>query len=154
MRKNAFTFIEILLVLILVGVLTSLGLGGFKHSRDAHRVDSLLQELAVLRTAIISYKEMHGKLPHILESELTSANFNALKNFWYPFKPGNSKILEGGSWWGKIDANDANTFLAVKRDCQYFSFDVDILEKKIQGFCCYDVTGTYFYILMPYNACN
>ena len=154
MKKSAFTFIEILLVLILVGTLTIMGLGGFKHSRATHQVDSCLQELTVLRTAILSYREIHGKLPVIEESALASNSFNTLKNFWYPFKPGNSKIFEGSSWWGKIDADDANTFLAIKKDCQYFSFDVGILEKKIQGLCCYDDTGTYFYILEPYSTCN
>ena len=149
MKKSAFTILELLIVLFIVGMLTISGLSGFKHSRDSHRVDSLLQELAVLRTAILSYKEMHGKLPEIAESALTSDSFSTLKNFWYPFKPGNSKILEGGSWWGKIDANDANTFLAVKKDGEYVSFEVSILEKKYQNFCCYDATGTYFYILKP-----
>ena len=150
MRRKAFTFIEILLVLIVVGVLTSLSLSGFKRSRDAHRVDSLLQELSILRTAILSYREVYGNLPEIEESALSSNNFNSLKPFWNPFHPESSKVLEGGCWWGKIGANAEDTFLAIKQCGQYFPFEVDLLEKKIQGLCCYDATGAYFYILEPY----
>ena len=124
MKKNAFTFIEILVVLFIVGTLTILGLSGFKHSRDSHRVDSLLQELSLLRTAILSYKEVHGHLPPIELSALACDNFNALKPFWYPFKPENSKILEGGAWWGMLCGD--LSFVAVKQDCSFISFEADI----------------------------
>lgn len=156
MRGKAFTFIEMLLVLIVVGMLTVLSLDGFRYARDSHRVDSLIQELTLLRTAIMSYREMHGKLPEIEESELSSDNFNALKHFWYPFRPENSKIIEGGVWWGKITADAETSFLAVKKGCDYVSFDMDILQKKMQKLCCVEdrglvcAGGTYFYFLAPY----
>ena len=150
MKGKAFTFIEILLVLIVVGTLTTLGLSGFKHSRDAHRVDTLLQELTVLRTAILAYKEMHGKLPEIEESELSSDNFNALKPFWYPFHPESSKILEGGKWWGMLHGEQS--YLAVKQCDSYVTFDTDILDKKMQKLCYVDDTGTHFYILASYGC--
>ena len=147
MKKNAFTLIEILFVLIIIGSLSSWGVNSFRRARNDHRIDSLLQELTVLRTAILSYKEMYGSLPIVEESALSSDSFNALRHFWYPFRPENSKIFEGGSWWGKLGANAENTFLAVKKDCQYFHFEVDVLKSKNTGFCCFDDTGTYFYIL-------
>ena len=151
MKRNAFTFLEILIVLIIVGALTIISLGGFKYTRDTHQVDSLIQELTLLRTAILSYKEMHGSLPQIEESALSSDNFNALKPFWYPFKPENSKILEDGEWWGKI-GDEMTTFLAVKHGGSYFSFDTDILEKKFQKLCCINDTGSLFYILLEHDA--
>ena len=151
MKKNGFTFLEMLVVLFIVGMLTILTLGGFKHTRAAHRVDSCLQELTLLRTAILSYKEVHGNLPEIETSALSSDNFNALKPFWYPFHPENSKIIEGSSWWGKIGSDSATSFLAVKQGDDYVSFDAELLAKKMQGLCRVDNTGTYFYIFEPYS---
>ena len=148
MKKKAFTFVEILIVVLIVGMLTISGLGGFKHSRDSHQVDSLLQELVLLRTAILSYRETYGSLPEIEMSALASNNFDALKPFWYPFRPEDSKIIEGGEWWGMLC--DDQSYLAVKKCHDYLSFDVDILSKKMQELCCVDATRTCFYFLMPY----
>lgn len=153
MKKNAFTLLEILVVLFIIGTLTISGLKGFKHTRAAHQVESLMQELTLLRTAILAYKEVHGSLPTISESALSSNNFSAIKPFWYPFKPDASKIVEGSKWWGKI-GTDAQTFLALKKGNSYFSFDMGIIEKKFGNLCCVNNTGTQFYILTPYSGCN
>ena len=114
MQKNGFTFTEILIVLVLVGTLAGLGVNGFKHARAAHRIDSLLQELTLLRTAILSYKETYGCLPKITEGELSSSSFNVLKPFWYPFHPENSKVIKGGKWHGQINSNPNDSFLYLK----------------------------------------
>lgn len=140
-----------LLVIIVVGILTALSLGGFKYTQDSHRVDSLIQELTLLRTAILSYKEVHGNLPEIAEADLSSNTFDTLRPFWYPFRPENSKILEGGKWWGKFDGDEETSFLAVKKDGAYVAFDIKLLRKKLQGLCYVDPSGTYFYFLKAYE---
>lgn len=150
MKKNGFTLLEILTVLFIVGSLTILGLRGFQHTRASHQVDSLIQELTLLRTAIMSYKESHGRLPTIEESALSCSNFDALRPFWYPFHPENSKVIEGGEWWGKFDSDEDSSFLAIKKDCEYVAFDVDILKKKLQKLCRIHPSGNYFYILSPW----
>lgn len=150
MKKSGFTFIEMLLVIIVVGTLAALSLGGFKYARDSHRVDSLIQELTLLRTAILSYKEAHGSLPEIAEADLSSDAFNALKPFWYPFHPENSKVIEGGRWVGKFESGAMNTFLALKKGNEYVDFDFELLKKKMQKLCCVGPDGVYFYILAPW----
>ena len=137
--------------MVIIGTLTILGLGGFKHTRDAHQVDSLIQELTLLRTAILSYKEMHGSLPQIEESALSSDNFNALKSFWYPFKPENSKILEDGEWWGKIGDNKYEIRIFLKKGNDKIAFNMDLLKKKMQKLCRVSPSGVYFYILDEYD---
>lgn len=144
MPKKGFTFAEILVVLTLIGIVSVFGIRGFKHARDAHRVDSLLQELALLRTAILSYKETYGSLTEIAENELSSSSFDKLKPFWYPFRPENSKVIEGGKWYGQIGSNVA---LCLKQKENYVAFDISLLKKKIQKLGDVRYDGTYFYIL-------
>lgn len=139
-------------IVFIIGMLTVLGHISFKRTRDSHQVDSLIQELTVLRTAILSYKELHGKLPVIAtEVALSSACFNALKPFWYPFRPENSKVLEGGEWVGKLATSDTQTYLAIKKDGAYVEFNVDLLKKKLQKLCGIEPSGTKFYILKPWE---
>ena len=151
MGRKGFTFIEILVVVVIVGSLTSLGIKGFKHSRDSHQVDSLLQELTLLRTSILAYKEMHGKLPEIEFSELSSANFDALKPFWHPFNPGSSKIVKGGKWLGEIGADENTTYIVLRKGDDNVAFNMALLKGKIQGVCRVSPSGVYFYILDSYK---
>ena len=153
MKKYGFTIIEIMGIVFIIGMLTLLGYGRFKRARESHRIDTLIQELTVLRTAILSYKELHGKLPVIAtEVALSSSCFNALKPFWYPFRPENSKVLECGEWVGKLDNNEDNSYLAIKKDGVRVAFNFELLEKKMQKLCCVDDSGTYFHILESWDT--
>lgn len=139
-------------IVCIIGILTVLGHSGFKRAREAHQVDSLIQELTVLRTAILAYKELHGQLPVIsTETALSSASFDALKPFWYPFRPENSKVIEGGVWVGKLDTSTAQTYLAIKKNNTRVAFNVELLKKKLQKLCCINPSGSEFYILEPWT---
>ena len=150
MPKKGFTLLEILVVLFIVGALTIFSVGGLHRARKAHQLDCALQELVLLRTAILSYKERYGSfLTKSGEGDLSSHAFDKLKPFWYPFRPENSKAVKNGTWYGKFDNKANSFFLTLKSDGVDVKFDDDLLEKKIKGFCAYENVndGTKFYIL-------
>lgn len=137
MPKKGFTLLEILVVLFIVGALTIFSVGGLHRARKAHQLDCALQELVLLRTAILSYKERYGSfLTKSWKGDLSSNAFDKLKPFWYPFRPENSKAVKNGRWYGEFD--DKSFFLTLKSGSVYVKFDDDLLEKKIKGFCAYE----------------
>ncbi len=77
MPKKGFTLLEILIVLFIVGALTIFSVGGLHRARKAHQLDCALQELVLLRTAILSYKERYGSfLTKSEQGDLSSPTFD------------------------------------------------------------------------------
>ena len=63
MRKNGFTLLEITIVLVIVGILASIGIAQYhKAVRDAYFGEAK-SNLSMLRKLMIAYKDEHGSYP-------------------------------------------------------------------------------------------
>jgi general secretion pathway protein G len=65
---RAFTLIELLAVLAIVAILTSIVLGSGRRAADAGKIARAKAELAALSAALESYKFQHGDYPRTAEN--------------------------------------------------------------------------------------
>lgn len=106
-KAQAFTFVEILIAVICVGMIVSMGGLSFKKAREAHQVDTFVQELLLLRSAFLGYYEMHQCMPkYLTHVSLEHEPFRDIKPFWYPFHSNSSQVVKNGQWWGGFEGND------------------------------------------------
>lgn len=137
MKRNGFTFIELLLVIICIGVLVSGAGFSFKRAKISHLADTFVQELIILKTAIETYYESFGSLPEV-SGKLSS--FNALKNFWKPFNPDVSNIFPDAYWCGVISNELDKVYLQLYRSSTdktavFSDAEVAALKKKMDSVC-------------------
>jgi general secretion pathway protein G len=72
MKKNAFTLVEILIVVIILGILAAIVIPQFTQASNDARTNSLLSDLQTVRSQIQLYKVQH------LDNFPTSAIINEL----------------------------------------------------------------------------
>ena len=75
-RRTAFTLIELLIVLVILGILAAIIVPSFAGATDSSRHSSIVSQLRHIRTAISMYHTEHnGKLPEIANwNDLTTAS--------------------------------------------------------------------------------
>ena len=67
MRRNAFTLVELLIVVIILGILAAVVIPQFSDASTDARVSSLTTNLATIRGQIEFYKMQHtGKYPNLV----------------------------------------------------------------------------------------
>jgi general secretion pathway protein G len=69
--RDAFTLIELIVVVLILGILAAVALPKFVGQSDQAKVNGALQSLSVLRTAIDTYRVNNSAFP-------TAANLNQL----------------------------------------------------------------------------
>lgn len=62
-RSKSFSFVEILIVFVILGILAALVVPQFSNAADAGRGSALANELRSLRTQIMIYRSHHGGVP-------------------------------------------------------------------------------------------
>ncbi len=138
--KKGYTFLELLICLIVVGILVSLAGFVFKNAKCSHKVDTFIQELTILRNAFAGYYEAQGSFEADIENTaLTDSAFNSYRPYWYPFVPSQSKVVEGAYWCAKIDQNNPKSSyvqLHINNRCASLnSKEIELLKKKLKGVC-------------------
>ena len=71
-RKNGFTLIEVLIVVVIMAVLAATVIPQFADSTKDAKLSTLKFNLHTLRAQIELYKAQHGKYPTNLTAELTN----------------------------------------------------------------------------------
>lgn len=156
MKRKGFTFIELLLVVICIGVLVTGAGFSFKRAKASHMADTFVQELVILKTAIETYYELRGTLP---ECEGRLSSFTVLKNFWKPFNPDVSNSLSDTCWYGNISPNLNDVYLQLYRyEIQgskrtnntkpviFSEAEVSALQKKMESICKFDKLNSGEYV--------
>lgn len=162
MKNKAFTFIELLLVIICIGILVTGAGFSFKHAKASHMADTLIQEIVILRTAIGTYYESRGTLPE-LSGKLST--FEEVKAFWKPFNPDSSNVLPNTYWRGKFSADLDQVELQLyqyvitngKRvnsgtPVVFSQVELNALQKKIASICKFK--NSIFYIFKESSSQN
>ena len=72
-RRTAFTLIEIMIVIVIIGILASLAVPRVMDKLDQAKVETTKSNLRVLRGAVQSYKLDNGEYPQTLD-ELLAKN--------------------------------------------------------------------------------
>ena len=62
-RSRAFTLVEILIVVMIIGILAAIAVPKFSNASQSARESSLKEDLQHMRTAIGVYKSQHGSNP-------------------------------------------------------------------------------------------
>ena len=140
MKRNGFTFIELLLVVLCIAILVTGAGFSFKRAKTSHMSDTFVQELVILKTAIETYYETYGTLPN---ASGKLASFVELKNFWKPFNPDASNVFPDACWYGNISSNLDEVYLqlyryATKDSAKPVVFsvaEVKALQKKMESIC-------------------
>lgn len=151
--KRGFTFIELLLVLICISILTCIVGYNYSHVRDSHLADTFLHEVTILKSALQGYWEVHRTFPDISElTDLTDSQFEAIAPFWYPFHPNNSNVAKDSRWCCLLSGTDLTQVeLQLQRNDVCFPLSAQQIE-KIQEKCNdsfsfeVDSTGHHCYI--------
>jgi len=65
-RSRAFTLIEILIVITILGILAAIVIPRFTTASDSARTNALRSEMQNLRKIITLFKEEHGRLPNLV----------------------------------------------------------------------------------------
>src|SRR3990167_8895313 len=61
--RPAFTMIELLVAIAIIGILSSIGYVNFDNARDKGRDSRRKQDLAAIKTALVSYYQDHDAYP-------------------------------------------------------------------------------------------
>lgn len=152
--KRGFTFIELLLVLICISILTCTVGFNYNRVRDSHLADTFLHEVTILRNALQGYWEVHRTFPPGVSelTDLTDSQFDAIALFWRPFHPDNSNVAKDSRWCCLLNSTDLTQVeLQLQRDGACFPLSEQQIE-KIQKKCStsfsfeVDSTGHHCYI--------
>ena len=65
-RSRAFTLVEILIVVMILGILAAIVIPRFTTASDSARTNALRSEMQNLRKIVALYKEQHGRLPNLV----------------------------------------------------------------------------------------
>src|SRR5438477_587591 len=83
-RKSAFTLVEILIVVIILGILAAIVIPQFTNASQDARKSSLVSQLQTLRSQIELFKLQHGDtLPDLVTNwnPMTTVTVYATKNY-------------------------------------------------------------------------
>ena len=72
-RREGFTLIEILLVVVIIGILAAVAIPNLSGAQDKARRNATAQGIRVIETAIDRYEMDVGKLPESLNNLLTGS---------------------------------------------------------------------------------
>src|SRR3954471_12169015 len=101
-KRNAFTLIEVLIVVVIMAVLAATIIPQFASSTDDAKASALKFNLHTLRSQIEMYKLQHnaippaiasGKIPGLTMATDVSGNTNATSNSTYKYGP----YVQGGA---------------------------------------------------------
>jgi general secretion pathway protein G len=119
MNRNAFTLIEVLIVVVIMATLAAVIIPQFSSSVDDSKAAALKHNLQSLREIIQIYRAQHGSLPALTSGSLPGLTMatdatgatNAVSNTTYPFGP----YIQGGKlpvnpFDGKNTVSQTNTF--------------------------------------------
>lgn len=125
-RCWAFTLIELIVVVLILGILATVALPKFIGQSDSAKINGTLQSLSVLRTAIDTYRVNNtsyptaANLPTALTSYLRTTTFPSvacganLNNTIVATANSPPTVTAGGAGWvynsttGEISINDAS----------------------------------------------
>lgn len=68
MNQKGFTFVELMIVLVIIGILLTLAYPGFTHSVQKAREATLKEDLFIFREAIDHYYTDQGQYPPALQA--------------------------------------------------------------------------------------
>ena len=93
-RPRAFTLVEILIVVIILGILATIIIGLFANGTKDAATQSLKDNLRSIRSQLELYSAQHGSYPSLanFEQQMTqytdpTGNVSATKSSTYPFGP-------------------------------------------------------------------
>ncbi|MSN96025.1 prepilin-type N-terminal cleavage/methylation domain-containing protein [Campylobacter sp. FMV-PI01] len=119
--KKAFTMIELIFVIVILGILAGIGIPKLAVTRDDAMIAKLRADIASIRSGIA-----HEKGRHMIEANMTGWNtkFKLEDNF--------SNVLEmkillkkpGETGWSKSSTNEWKACYR-KNNCATFEFDSD-----------------------------
>ena len=100
-QLNAFTLIELLIVMAVVAILVAIIIPSFKGMQEEGWITQAEQEVQTLQTAVESYYRHNGKFPDNVTGSLLSAKpqivYKELKDPW----------KSAGSSYGYVTGNDS-----------------------------------------------
>ena len=73
MKRTAFTLVEILIVVIILGILAAIVIPQFSEASDDARFSSMISDLQTIRSQLELYRVQHGEYPDGATSVLWTA---------------------------------------------------------------------------------
>ncbi len=74
--ERSFTLLELILVVILIGIMTGVGIPGYQKAIEKNEERTAIVKLQAIRAGMIIYKAKYGNYPAFNMPDLTSINQN------------------------------------------------------------------------------
>ena len=100
MNRKAFTLVEILIVVIILGILAAIVIPQFSEASDDARLSSLVSDLQTVRCQLELYRVEHGSYPDGGTSALWIAQLTG-------------KTMQDGSAWDGTPDTDYGPYLQI-----------------------------------------
>ena len=143
-------------VLIIVSTMTIICVATIKKTQQSRKMNTLIQEMMILRNAFMAYYEADGNFPDIELASLSDDTFSQLKPYWYPFNPSNSNVMEGkSSWAASTSTTVKDTYLRLNTT-EDLGLQQDDISTTTHNLCKVvvgdDGTTCDFYIIKAFDA--
>jgi general secretion pathway protein G len=120
-RPHAFTLIEILIVVVILGILAAIVIPQFSNASQTSRENVMKEDLRYLRTQIMVYKAQHSdRPPGTLNGALTTGDFFIRQMMEYTDEAGNpngaaaTPVYKFGPYLRKMPQNPLTLKSGVK----------------------------------------
>ena len=110
-NNHGFTLIELMIVIVILGIIVSIGLPGINAIRNDAKINAIKNELRSLQSTLELYAANHNQYPAEINITDSDKNFNKLNgSYYYQTKNNGQKYAV---WYTYINENGNNALIKI-----------------------------------------